>query len=59
LYTFSEVCVMHFPASLRPGVYSASNRNEYRKHKKKLFLESKVRLVRWADNLTITCETIV
>jgi hypothetical protein len=29
-----------------------SNRNEYRKHKKKMFLGNKVWLVRGADNLT-------
>jgi hypothetical protein len=40
------------PTALGPGVYSASNRNEYRKHKKEMFLGSKVRLVRGADNLT-------
>jgi hypothetical protein len=29
------------PVALSPGVYSASNRNEYQKHKKIMFLESK------------------
>jgi hypothetical protein len=45
-------------ATLGPGVHSASNRNEYRKHKKIMFL-SKVRRVRRADNLTAICEPIV
>jgi hypothetical protein len=49
------------PAALGPGVYSASNRNEYWKHKKKkiMFLGSEVRLVRVADNLTATYEPIL
>jgi hypothetical protein len=48
------------PAVLSPGVYSASNRNEYWKHKKKKrFLGSEGRLVRGADNLTAICEPIV
>jgi hypothetical protein len=47
------------PAPLGPGVYSASNRNEYRKHWKKMFLGSKVRPVREADNLTAIYEPIV
>jgi hypothetical protein len=47
-------------AALGPGVYSASNRNDYRKHKKKImFLGSKVWLVRGADKLTATYEPIV
>jgi hypothetical protein len=45
------------PAALGPGVYSASDRNEYQKQK--LFLESKARPVRRADNLTAICELIV
>jgi hypothetical protein len=40
------------------GVYSASNRNEYQKQKK-LFLRSKARPARKADNLTAICEPIV
>jgi hypothetical protein len=32
-YLYSEI----LPAALGPGVYSPSNRNEYRKHKKKCF----------------------
>jgi hypothetical protein len=46
------------PAALGPGAYSASNRNEYR-FKKIMFLGSKVRPVRWADNLTAIYEPIV
>jgi hypothetical protein len=45
------------PATLGPGVHSASNRNEYRK--KKMFLGSKVRPVRGADNITAIYEPIV
>jgi hypothetical protein len=41
------------------GVYSASNRNEYRKHLKKMFLGSKVRQVREADNLVVIYEPTV
>jgi hypothetical protein len=40
------------PAALGPGVHSASNRNEYQKHKKK-FLGSKVRPVHRTDNLAV------
>jgi hypothetical protein len=49
------------PAELGPGVYSASNRNEYRKRKKKetIFLGIKVRLVRGADNITAIYEQFV
>jgi hypothetical protein len=46
------------PAVLGPGVYSASDRNEYRKHKKK-FLGIKVRPVHGVDNLTVIYEPIV
>jgi hypothetical protein len=49
-------------AALGPGVYSATNRNEYQKHKKKnmyIFLGSKVRRVHRADTLTTICEPIV
>jgi hypothetical protein len=42
---------LFLPAALGPGVHSASNRNEYRKHKKIMFLGSKVRSLRGADNL--------
>jgi hypothetical protein len=40
------------------GVYSATNRNEYHEHKDNNVLGSKVRRVRWADNLTSLCEPI-
>jgi hypothetical protein len=39
------------PAALGPEVYSASNRNKYQKERK-IFLCSKARPVRKADNLT-------
>jgi hypothetical protein len=45
------------PAALGPGVYSASNRNEY--EKQKMFLGSRARPVRKVDNLTAICESIV
>jgi hypothetical protein len=44
---------------IRPWVLSASNRNEYQKTKIIMFLGSKVRLVRRADNLTAIYEPIV
>jgi hypothetical protein len=48
------------PAALGPGVYSASNNNEYWKHYTKImFLGSKVGPVRGADNLTAIYEPIV
>jgi hypothetical protein len=47
------------PVALGPGIYTASNRNEYRKHKHKMFLGSKVRRVRKADSLTAIYEPIV
>jgi hypothetical protein len=46
------------PATLDPGVYSASNRNEYQEQKK-MFLGSRVQLVHRADNLIAICEPIV
>jgi hypothetical protein len=46
------------PAALGPGAYSASNRNEYQKHKI-MFLGSKVGRVRRADSLTAIYEPIV
>jgi hypothetical protein len=46
------------PAALGPGVYSASNRNEYQKQKK-IFLGNRARPVLRADNLTVICEPIV
>jgi hypothetical protein len=61
----ATVDIMHatpyliLPAALGPGVYSASNRNEYQKHKIIMFLRSKVRRVRRADNLIAIYEPIV
>jgi hypothetical protein len=46
------------PAAVGPGVYSASNRNEYQEQKV-MFLGSKVWPVRRTDNLTAICEPIV
>jgi hypothetical protein len=47
------------PAALGPGVYSASNRNEYQKQKIIMFLGSRVQLVRRADSLAAIYEPIV
>jgi hypothetical protein len=47
------------PAALGPGVYSASNRNEYQELIKYFFLGSKARPARKADNLTAVFEPIV
>jgi hypothetical protein len=47
------------PAALAPEVYSASNKNEYQKHKIIMFLGSSVLRVRRADNLATICEPIV
>jgi hypothetical protein len=46
------------PATLDPGVYSASNRNEYQKQKE-MCLRSRVQPVLEADNLTTICDMIV
>jgi hypothetical protein len=46
------------PSALGPGVYSASNRNEYQKQKI-IFLGSKLRPVREADKCTAICEPII
>jgi hypothetical protein len=46
------------PAALDPGVYSASNRNEYQKQKI-MFLASRARPVRKADKLAAIREPIV
>jgi hypothetical protein len=48
------------PAALGPGIYSASNRNQYQKQKKKknIFVESRAQPVRKADNLTAIREPI-
>jgi hypothetical protein len=43
------------PAALGPGVYSASNRNEYQRHKR-CFWGVERRPVRRTDNLTAICE---
>jgi hypothetical protein len=50
-----------YPLSLFwiPGVYSASNKNEYQKQKNKIFLESKAQPARRADKLAAICEPIV
>jgi hypothetical protein len=40
------------PAALVPGVYSASNRNEYQKHKNNNVLGSKIRRVCRAENVS-------
>jgi hypothetical protein len=45
------------PAALGPGIYSASNRNEYRKQKK--FLGSTAQPERKVDNITAVYEPIV
>jgi hypothetical protein len=46
------------PAALGPGVYSASNRNEYQKQKKNIFMWSRARPVRKADSLNAICESL-
>jgi hypothetical protein len=50
---------LNLPNPSGPQVYSASNRNEYQNIKVKLFLGSKVRRVRKADNLTAIYEPTV
>jgi hypothetical protein len=45
-------------AILGPGVYLASNRNEYQKQQI-MFLGCRTRPMRSADNLTAVCEPIV
>jgi hypothetical protein len=47
------------PVALGPGVYSASNRNEYQKHKNNVSGGVKQRPVCRADNLTTIYEPIV
>jgi hypothetical protein len=47
------------PAPLYHGVYSASNRNECHKQKKKVSGGNRVRPARKAHNLTAICEPIV
>jgi hypothetical protein len=46
------------PAALGPGVYSACSRNEYQ-NRRMLFLGSRARPVRRADDLTAICDPIV
>jgi hypothetical protein len=46
------------PAAIGPVVYSASNRNAHQKQKT-MFLGSRARPVREADNLTAICEPTV
>jgi hypothetical protein len=46
------------PAALGPGVYSASNRNEYQKQKNNV-CGSRALPVCKADNLTAICEPFV
>jgi hypothetical protein len=55
---FFSICLIP-PAPLNLGVDSASNRNEYQKQKNNIFMGSKARTVREADNLTAICEPIV
>jgi hypothetical protein len=45
--------------ALGPGVYSASNRYEYQKQKKIMFLERRARPMCKAGNFTAICEPIV
>jgi hypothetical protein len=46
------------PAALGPGVFSASNRNNYQKQKKETFLGSRARTACEADNLIAICEPL-
>jgi hypothetical protein len=46
-------------AALGPGVYSASNKNEYQKQENKIFLESRGRSARSSDNISSVYEPIV
>jgi hypothetical protein len=45
-----------FQFSIDPGVYSASDRNAYQKQKNNVFVGSRARPVRRADNLTSICD---
>jgi hypothetical protein len=47
------------PAALGPGFYSVSNRKDCQKKKKKMFLGSRARLARKADNLTAISEPAI
>jgi hypothetical protein len=57
----SWISILIFPAALGPGVYSASNRNEYQKQKNNVsgVGGGKARSVRRTDNLNAICESIV
>jgi hypothetical protein len=46
------------PAALGPGDYSASNRNVFQQQEI-IFLGTRARSVRRADNLAVICEPIV
>jgi hypothetical protein len=46
-------------AALGHGGFSASNRNEYQKQKRKMVLRKRMRTALKADNLTDISETIV
>jgi hypothetical protein len=52
---FSSIYLI-LPVALEPGVYSADNRNEYRKQ---MFLGNRERPARRANNLTVICEPTV
>jgi hypothetical protein len=56
LFIFSIYVIL--PPALGPRIYSASNRNEYRKQKNN-DSGSRKRPVRGADNITTICEPIV
>jgi hypothetical protein len=59
LYDIHTELQIILPAALGPGVYSASNRNEYQELIKIIFLGSEARPARKADNLTAISEPIV
>jgi type II secretory pathway pseudopilin PulG len=46
-------------AALGPGVYSASNRNEYQKQKNNVFVRWSAASMYRADNLTAICDPIL
>jgi hypothetical protein len=56
IHRFAIFCSI--PAALGPGVHTASNRNE-NQNRKMMFLWSRERPVRRADNLTAICEPTV
>jgi hypothetical protein len=43
------------PAAIDPGVYSASDINDYQRQKRKMFVRSKTRSVPKANNLSDIC----